>query len=335
MINRFRLSWCKVTLHESTLSGSDNVGDDHDDDKEKDDLDENVEEDAIDEIDEFDDDASSATNFEWREYRWSKYRRPGFPPGAELAKAEELLGYAGFASRVRRFLIDKYGEWVLDSGVYVDVHNSVRMLYPSWMLSDVITETAGPAPEFLLPSKDTMTKATIVSTPRGRRRQETVLVSTPDRQAGVQKVHTMSSRQAAQIFLLFRVRCPYHLKVQDPESAAKWDCGLAYVAWFNVTQTANDTPNGLFEVVRPPRNQFGVVEVSSIERPVLLIPKFGTTIGETVEVKAKLDKANFRFHHSLEDKEAMEALDSMTHYNKFYVDSWQDSHLYRTIYPSK
>ena len=235
---------------------------------------------------------------------------------------------------VRRFLVEKYGKLFEDSGVYIDVHDSVRMTYPSWMPEDVITETGGPAPEFILPSQEAMTKAMVVSTPRGVRRQESVLISTPNRPAA-QKSHTMSFRRAAQILLLFRVRCPYKLNFQDPDSAGKWDCGLAYVCWFNVTQTAAATLNGLYEVARPPRNKFGVVEVSSIERPVLLIPKFGTTVGETVRVKAELDKANVRFRRSLENGEAIEplSLDSMTHYNEFYIDSWLDSHLYRTIHP--
>jgi hypothetical protein len=43
-----------------------------------------------------------------------------------------------------------------------------------------------------------------------------------------------------------------------------------------------------------------------------------------------MHKANFRFHHSLEKGEAMEALGLRTHYKDFYEDSCQDSYFYRT-----
>jgi hypothetical protein len=240
-----------------------------------------------------DDDSDVTSTFGRRQYKWSRSQRSGFPLPPE--ETEKRLGYAGFATTLRRFIEEKYDDPIVANDVYV--HNSICMVYPSWIQSEVITNTVGlpppdggqssassylshtsRAPEFLLPSKHSMTKATIVSAPRGLRRQETVLISAGNR--NVRTINTMSYRKAAQVLLLFRCR------VRSRESGVVWN-ELAYVSWFDTKMSAKLSPNKLYLVARS--NRFGIVEVTDIERSILLIPKFGETVGATVAAKRELD----------------------------------------------
>jgi hypothetical protein len=305
-----------------------------------------------------DNDSDDDSTFGRRQYTWSRSQRPGFPLSSE--ETEKRLGYDGFAETLQRFLEDKYDAPIIANDIYV--HDSIRMVYPSWIQTEVITNTVGlpppdgagqsssssspsntgRAPEFLLPSKDSMTKATIVSAPRGSRRQETVLISTSNR--NVRTINTMSYRKAAQILLLFRCR------VRSRESGAVWN-ELAYVSWFDTKVAAKVSPNRLYLVARS--NRFGIVEVTDIERPILLIPKFGETVGATVAAKKELDKTKLRLRalqsrqsnsggksgcQDLDSGSGLQVqiqrmvLDSMWYYNEFYIDSWQDSHSYKNIF---
>jgi hypothetical protein len=67
---------------------------------------------------------------------------------------------------------------------------------------------------------------------------------------------------------------------------------LAYVSWFDTKVAATASPNRLYLVARS--NRFGIVEVTDIERPILLIPKFGDTVGATVAAKRELDESKLR-----------------------------------------
>jgi hypothetical protein len=260
-------------------------------------------------------------------------------------------------------MVEKYDQAPVEEDLKVYVHDSISMVYPSWIQSEVIANTIGlnsastpdsnsstsslhnrRAPEILLPSRETMTKARIVSTPRGSRRQETVLISVPDRNCRTD--NSMSFRKAAQILLLFRCRLP--LSVGRLRGGGVGWNELAYVSWFDTKVAARNNPNGLYLVVRS-RN-FGIVDIADIERPILLIPKFGETVGATVAVKKKLDEAKLHLRdlqrqaklasksgdsrnssllrHEIENI----VVDSMWYYNEFFIDSWQDSHSYKNIY---
>jgi hypothetical protein len=244
----------------------------------------------------------------------------------------------------------------------VYVHDSIRMVYPSWIQNDVVTNTIGNAtesaesnpstsslhncraPEILQPSRETMIKARILSTPRGSRRQETVLISVPGRKARTD--NSMSYRKAAQILLLFRCRVPVPVgRLRGGEVGWKY---LAYVCWFDTKTAAKNNTNGLYSVART--RTFGIVHVADIERPILLIPKFGDTVGATVATKQKMDEAKLRLRDLQRSaKVAAKAgdsrqstllrleiesivVDSTWYYNEFFIDSWQDSHSYKNIY---
>jgi len=94
--------------------------------------------------------------------------------------------------------------------------------------------------------------------------------------------------------------------------------------------------------------KYSVIPVTRIERPVHLIPKFGSDPGVTEKVKRELDRAS-------EVKEWMDtagagdipiadgepevqmrfgfpATDSVSYYKEFWLNSWIDHHLYKNVY---
>ena len=63
---------------------------------------------------------------------------------------------------------------------------------------------------------------------------------------------------------------------------------LAFVSWFETKRTA-DPNSGLYLVGRT--TKYTVISVKDIERPVHLIPKFGSQVGTTTKVKQELGHA--------------------------------------------
>ena len=86
----------------------------------------------------------------------------------------------------------------------------------------------------------------------------------------------MSQHHIAQVLLLFT--CPYWQERLE----------LAFVSWFETKRTA-DPNSGLYLVGRT--TKYTVINVKDIERPVHLIPKFGSQIGATTKVKWELGHA--------------------------------------------
>jgi hypothetical protein len=139
----------------------------------------------------------------------------------------------------------------------------------------------------------------------------------------------MNYRRVAQLLLLFK--CEW--KHQEHE--------LAYVSWFETKRTA-DPNSGLYLVGRT--KKCTVIEVKDIERGVHLIPKFGAQVGETAKLQRKLEleKAQWRLqiNTTVMDKREKARLDvinernwsSLAHYTDFWLNSWIDSHSYKTIY---
>ena len=159
-------------------------------------------------------------------------------------------------------------------------------------------------------------------------RHNTVLVRRPDIQVRG-PWNTMNYRRVAQLLLLFK--CEW--KHQEHE--------LAYVSWFETKRTA-DPNSGLYLVGRT--KKCTVIEVKDIERGVHLIPKFGAQVGETAKLQRKLEleKAQWRLqiNTTVMDKREKARLDvinernwsSLAHYTDFWLNSWIDSHSYKTIY---
>ena len=91
-----------------------------------------------------------------------------------------------------------------------------------------------------------------------------------------------------------------------------------------------------------------MINVKDIERPVHLIPKFGSDVGNSVDVKRHLDQTQESMQRNDifniddvgdsddEDNQlevsTQSALDSMTFYSQFWLNNWIDSNMYKRIY---
>ena len=157
----------------------------------------------------------------------------------------------------------------------------------------------------------------------------------------------MSQRRVAQVLLLFTCPC-WQERLE-----------LAFVSWFETKRTA-DPNSGLYLVGRT--TKYTVISVKDIERPVHLIPKFGSQVGTTTKVKRELghawqifenqrqnsthtkhqseyasnsDALNGSDFQSLADdagSQSAPVLDAMSYYKEFWLNSWIDDHMYKLIY---
>jgi hypothetical protein len=79
-----------------------------------------------------------------------------------------------------------------------------------------------------------------------------------------------------------------------------------------------------------------VIDIIKIKRPVHLIPKFGSEIGATVEVKRDLDctlsKRKLVERDVSCSSEKNEVVDAMSHYREFWLNTWIDPDIYKRIY---
>ena len=159
-------------------------------------------------------------------------------------------------------------------------------------------------------------------------RHNTVLVRRPDLQVRGPS-NTMNYKRVAQLLLLFKCEWQH----QEFE--------LAYVSWFETKRTA-DPNSGLYLVGRT--KKCTVIDVKTIQRGVHLIPKFGAQVGETAKVLRDLElkKAKWRLEVNTREmdnreKARLEVINernwsSLAHYTDFWLNSWIDSHCYKTIY---
>ena len=134
----------------------------------------------------------------------------------------------------------------------------------------------------------------------------------------------MSFRKVAQVLLLFKYR---------PSGTLSEESTLAYVNWFETKRIA-DQHTGLYLVSRTTR--CAVIDITDIERPVHLIPKYESAVGETYRVKQQLDVVlnELNKHDNLADGEAKYRMTEqvMRHYKEFWLNTWIDHHLYKTVF---
>lgn len=170
--------------------------------------------------------------------------------------------------------------------------------------------------ELITPSPQAMITERINAT--ANRRYDAVLVKTPDRASRLPG--SMSKRQVAQVLLLFKVR--------NRSDGAEHN--LAYVSWFETKR--KDSTSGLYLVSR--KTTCAVIDITKIERPVHLIPKFGSEIGATVKVKRELDRV-LSSRKLVQDGPCSsgdnEAVDAMSRYRDFWLNTWIDSDMYKRI----
>ena len=220
----------------------------------------------------------------------------------------------------------------------IRVYNSIKVGYPGWVSHEVVSSEATRAATS--PSNDFMSRRPVEYVPPSQRqvqydrlyasslRHNTVLVRRPDIQVRG-PWNTMNYRRVAQLLLLFK--CEW--RHQEHE--------LAYVSWFE-TKRAADPNSGLYLVGRT--KKCTVIDVKDIERGVHLIPKFGAQVGETAKLQRKLElqKAQWRLQVNIgemdkREKARLEVINerdwsALAHYTDFWLNSWIDSHSYKTIY---
>ena len=154
------------------------------------------------------------------------------------------------------------------------------------------------------------------------RRYEVVVVKTPER--GSRLHGSMSKRQVAQVLLLFKFRN----QLDGTEE------NLAYVSWFEMKW--KDDTSGLYLVAWKTTSM--VIDIIKVERPVHLIPKFGSEIGVMVQVKRDLDrsltsrKVALERHGLCASEDNFKAIDAMSHYREFWLNTWIDLDMYKRIY---
>jgi hypothetical protein len=128
----------------------------------------------------------------------------------------------------------------------------------------------------------------------------------------------MTGKKVAQVLVLFK-----SWKKRGEEPAL-----LAYVSWF---ETKPKHSSGLWQVVRTSKKS--VIEVTDIMRELHLIPRWESDItkGHTGKVKQELDRAIA----ASEDRNAKDFNISdwvLNRYDKFFINSWLDLHLYKILY---
>jgi hypothetical protein len=200
--------------------------------------------------------------------------------------------------------------------------------------------------EYTYPANRTKMKGVIKALHNGHPRYDPVLISCPDREARTTRITTMTGRRVAQVMLLFKYRQQQGATRGD---GALWH-ELAFVQWFSTKQNAEpDKGPGLYLVGRTTR--YSVIPIHTIERPVHLIPKFGSELDSTTsiyrQIQKNLDEFKwFQTENSLSKKEDGEInrsdsspqricdkpLDALAFYTDFNLNSWVDRHGYENIF---
>ena len=212
--------------------------------------------------------------------------------------AEKKLFLPGFKVALCRHLTSLNGASEGSTDVMIEFQdpiistfNSIRISYPTGIEDEIISrrelmgqepngsqEPNGRPSQLLRQTTSSLAKSMVterikaqpIGTQYGRR--DAVLVECPGKESRGQ-VNTMSQRRVAQVLLLFT--CPYWQERLE----------LAFVSWFETKRTA-DPNSGLYLVGRT--TKYTVISVKDIERPVHLIPKFGSQVGTTTKVKREL-----------------------------------------------
>ena len=138
----------------------------------------------------------------------------------------------------------------------------------------------------------------------------------------------MSSRKVAQVLVLFKC----HLQ-RENESGMD-NLALAYVHWFECKRLPDRNSGGLYLFGKSKKKE--IIEVKDIERPVHLIPKFGSNLGMSFRTLQELRKLQCVRNSKVgpeingEFKNWSDLL--MEHYSEFWLNTWMDPHIYKTIW---
>lgn len=246
---------------------------------------------------------------------------------------------------------------------YISVHDSFSIEWPLWRqeniamglvegINESCVTSSGSASqnlrpvEYTYPSNRTRMKARITALHDDTPRSDPVLILTPDRPLR-DNTNSLTGKKVGQVLLLFKYRNQLG-RVGDLNT----ELCLAYVRWFSITSTPSpDSGSDLF-CVSCNSTSHAVIPIESIERPVHLIPKFGTEMGRMKKIHQEIlqnhgelkvlktrqgtregwgegsqegerDQNRIRFR---------KPLDAFGYYSEFYLNSWSDKHMYENIY---
>src|SRR5579859_7162170 len=230
-------------------------------------------------------------------------------------------GVDGLRPAIDRYL-STYNKPTMADEPTIIVAPSIKMWFPTWVEGEVGLKTnvdhALPAESCFEDEKyakffNTQLNANHI-------RHEMVLVRRPNREPRGQ-LNTMSYRKVAQLLLLFKRK-----HWEGPHGY-----GMAFVEWFD-TKGPTNKHSGLYPLARSKRRE--IISVALIERPVHLIPKFGNQIGETYKVKLELERKLEVINSKRGTQEGTQRLSDlvMSHYSDFWLNTFLDVHLYKTIY---
>jgi hypothetical protein len=99
---------------------------------------------------------------------------------------------------------------------------------------------------------------------------------------------------------------------------------------------ASDTSRGMYLVKRTSKRP--VIPVHNIERPVHLMPKFGSQLRAAAQAKKVMDEANerdraWRHQTNYKSTKTLNMTDFiLEHYSEFWLNVWSDRHIYKSIY---
>ncbi len=230
-----------------------------------------------------------------------------------------------FHADLRIYCRKRYGSnFIEDPKIFI--LNSVNMRYPTWIQDEIVAEAEGMRPAEYVPISD-RTMASVRINANDHFRHEAVIVNCPTRQPRG-KINAMSFRKVAQVLVLFKC----HLQ-RENESGMD-NLALAYVHWFECKRLPDRNSGGLYLFGKSKKKE--IIEVKDVERPVHLIPKFGSNLGMSFRTLQELRKLqcvrNSKVGPEINGEFKNWSDLVMEHYSEFWLNTWTDPHIYKTIW---
>jgi hypothetical protein len=239
--------------------------------------------------------------------------------------------YPSFKEELIKFLRKNDAVVNLDDDPRVALVNSIRISYPSWSETEVIGDgNRRRCPEIALPEGRSRISRRLNANNLKYGRHDPVLLKSVEKRPPRHRAHSMTDRKVARLLVLFKCQSRYGNALQ-----------LAFVNIFAISgYPQDDHCHGLFLLKRTSR--FQVIPVTTIEREVHLIPRFGNEIGAALRINKKLER-KLSDNRALAEKcgknigvnEGLSLNKSdliMDHYEQFWLNSWLDPHIYKNIH---
>jgi hypothetical protein len=165
----------------------------------------------------------------------------------------------------------------------------------------------------------TMVKEYVRSGPGKSPRRDCVLVFDPEKRSRV--ASTMAQRKIYQIVLLFKCEAFDHRGISNADKDLE---GFILGREFSIGQ--RDEDNKMYAARKTEKLE--VIPVSKIERSIHLIPRYGSNIGDTLNLKKRVQDESC----DLITGKVTKYIDALSLYKDFWVNSWSDNHIYNLIW---